>query len=200
MSKTIAIDSLSDFVYGRCPKPVKTKRGLEIGTGIVFPEVNFTLPAMNINKETWPQVVAQYTEMIDDVIRRSVELEVPQLQIEFETLPDMTLNPAWGLEINRLLADKLIAAQTKHGVKTALRFTPNDIREFSRPPIMRSGKYWENMLEVFDKSGEAGADFLSIESTGGKELCDEALINADLPGVVFGLFSDVRFLEAFSRG
>jgi methanol--5-hydroxybenzimidazolylcobamide Co-methyltransferase len=187
MTKTIAIDSLSNFVYGRCPKPVKTKRGLEIGTGLVFPEVNFTLPAMNITASTWPQVVAHYTEMVDDVIRRSVDLEVPQLQIEFETLPDMTLNPAWGLEINRLLADKLIAAQEKHGIKTALRFTPNDIREFSRPPIMRSGIHWEHMLEVFDKAGDAGADFLSIESTGGKELCDDALINADLPGVVFAL-------------
>lgn len=187
MSRAIAIDSLSDFVYGRCPKPVTTKRGLEIGTGIVFPEVNFTLPAMNINKETWPQVVAHYTEMIDDVIRRSVDLEVPQLQIEFETLPDMTLNPDWGLQINRLLADKLIAAQEKHGIKTALRFTPNDIREFYSPPIMRSGIHWEHMLEAFNRAGEAGADFLSIESTGGKELCDEALINADLPGVVFAL-------------
>ncbi|MFA5689507.1 MAG: methyltransferase MtaB domain-containing protein [Kiritimatiellales bacterium] len=187
MSKTIAIDSLDRFVYGRSPRPVITKRGLALGTGMVFPEVNFTLPAMNITTETWPQVIAHYTEMADSVIRRAIELETPQLQIEFETLPEMTLNPAWGLEINRLLADKLIEAQEKHGVKTALRFTPNDIREFSRPPVMRSGVYWDNMLAVFAKAGEAGADFLSIESTGGKELNDEALINADLPGVVFAL-------------
>lgn len=187
MSKTIEISSLDTFVYGRSPKPVTTARGVELGTGLVFPEVNFTLPAMNCNEQTWPKVVAHYTEMIDSVIRRSVELEVPQLQIEFETLPDMTLQPKWGLEINRLLADKLIAAQEKHGIKTALRFTPNDIREFSRPPLMRRGSHWENMLEVFDQAGDAGADFLSIESTGGKELCDEALMNADLPGVVFAL-------------
>lgn len=187
MTKAIAIDTLEQFVYGRSPRPVTTKRGLELGTGLVFPEVNFTLPAMNCNPQTWPTVVAHYTEMADDVIRRSVELEVPQLLIEFETLPDMTLNPEMALEINRLLADKLIAAQETHGIKTALRFTPNDIREFSRPPIMRHGSHWENMLKVFDKAGEAGADFLSIESTGGKELCDEALVNADLPGVVFAL-------------
>lgn len=187
MSKSIAIDTIEKFVYGRSPKPVTTARGLELGTGLVFPEVNFTLPAMNCNQETWTTVLAHYTEMIDDVIRRSVELEVPQLLIEFETLPDMTLNPEMALEINRLLADKLIAAQDAHGIKTALRFTPNDIREFSRPPIMRQGSHWENMLKVFDKAGEAGADFLSIESTGGKELCDEALVNADLPGVVFAL-------------
>jgi len=187
MSKTIAINSMDQFVYGRCPKPVRTKRGLEVGTGTVFPEVNFTLPTMNINEETWPKVIAHYTEMIDDVIRRSVELDVPQLLVEFETLPDMTLNPEMGLEVNRLLADKLIEASEKYGQKNALRFTPNDIREFDRPPLMRQGKHWENMLKVFDKAGEAGADFLAIESTGGKELCDEALINADLAGVVFAL-------------
>ncbi len=187
MSKPIAIPTLDQFVYGVCPKPVTTARGLELGTGTVFPEVNFTLPTMNINEETWPRVIAQYTEMIDDVIRRAIELEVPQLMIEFETLPDMTIRPEWALEINRLLADKLIAAQEESGIKTALRFTPNDIREFSRPPIMRSGEYWDSMLETFAKAGEAGADFLSIESTGGKELCDEALMNADLPGVVFAL-------------
>lgn len=187
MHTNIAINSIDDFIYGVCPKPVKTKRGLEIGTGLVFPEVNFTLPAMNCTKETWPQVIDHYKEMADDVISRSVELDVSQLMIEFETLPDMTLNPEMGLAVNRLLADKLIAAQEKHGIKTALRFTPNDIREFSRPPIMRRGEHWENMLEVFDKAGEYGADFLSIESTGGKELCDDALVNADLPGVVFAL-------------
>jgi methanol--5-hydroxybenzimidazolylcobamide Co-methyltransferase len=44
MSKPIAIGSLDEFVYGVCPKPVTTKRGLELGTGLVFPEVNFTLP------------------------------------------------------------------------------------------------------------------------------------------------------------
>lgn len=183
----LAITSLENFVYGRCPNPISTRRGLQIGTGSVLPEVNFTLPAMLVNETTWPEVVACYHEMIEGVIRRSVELEVPQLLVEFETLPDLTLNPEWGLEITRLLADKLIAAQKEHGIKTALRFTPNDIREFSRPPVMRSGRYWENMCTVFDKAGEAGADFLSIESTGGKELNDEALINADLSGVVFAL-------------
>jgi methanol--5-hydroxybenzimidazolylcobamide Co-methyltransferase len=183
----LAITSLENFVYGRCPNPISTRRGLQIGTGSVLPEVNFTLPAMLVNETTWPEVVACYHEMIEGVIRRSVELEVPQLLVEFETLPDLTLNPEWGLEITRLLADKLIAAQKEHGIKTALRFTPNDIREFSRPPVMRSGRYWENMCTVFEKAGEAGADFLSIESTGGKELNDEALINADLPGVVFAL-------------
>lgn len=183
----MAITHVDQFVFGKCPKPITSKRGLVAGGGITFPEVNFTLPPMHINASTWPQVLENYEEMITGVIERSIELECEDLLIEFETLPDMTINPKWGLEICRLLSDKLIAANQKYGQKNALRFTPNDIREFSRPPIMRSGKYWDAMLETFARAGEFGADFLSIESTGGKELNDEALVNADLPGVVFAL-------------
>jgi methanol---5-hydroxybenzimidazolylcobamide Co-methyltransferase len=187
MSETMAIETLDEFVFGRSPKPVTTKRGVKIGAGQVFPEVNFTLPPMNCNEETWPQVVRHYREMVRAVANRAVHLGVEQLQVEFETVPDMTLNPSMGLEINRLLADELIEAQEKHGIRTALRFTPNDIREFSRPPLMRRGSHWDHMRFVFDRAGEAGADFLSIESTGGKEVCDDALVHADLPAVVFAL-------------
>lgn len=184
---SLAISKPEDFIYGKSPKPVTSKRGLAVGGGQVFPEVNFTLPAMSITDATWSQVKEHYTEMISGVITRSIELECENLLIEFETLPDMTITPKWGLEICQLLSDHLVAATQKYGQKNALRFTPNDIREFSRPPIMRSGKYWDAMLETFARAGEHGADFLSIESTGGKELNDEALVNADLPAVVFAL-------------
>ncbi len=186
MSKLV-ISKTEDFIYGKSPKPVTSKRGLAVGGGQVFPEVNFTLPTMSITEATWKQVREHYTEMISGVITRSIELECENLLIEFETLPDMTIVPKWGLEICQLLSDHLVAAHQKYGQKNALRFTPNDIREFSRPPIMRSGKYWDAMLEVFAKAGSFGADFLSIESTGGKEFHDEALVNADLPAVVFAL-------------
>jgi methanol--5-hydroxybenzimidazolylcobamide Co-methyltransferase len=76
--------------------------------------------------------------------------------------------------------------------------TPNDNREFERPPLMRRGRYWEAMLELFEGSAAAGSEFLSIESVGGKELHDEALINGDLAGCVFSLCilgeRDMRFL------
>ncbi len=63
--------------------------------------------------------------------------------------------------------------------------TPNDNREFERPPLMRRGRYWEAMLELFETSADAGAELLSIESVGGKELHDEALVNGDLAGSLF---------------
>jgi methanol--5-hydroxybenzimidazolylcobamide Co-methyltransferase len=65
--------------------------------------------------------------------------------------------------------------------------TPNDIREFVRPPVLREGDKWDQMVSSFELCADAGADLLSIESTGGKELHDDALLNADLAGSVFAL-------------
>ena len=70
---------------------------------------------------------------------------------------------------------------------SALRMTPNDLREMNRPPVMRSGKYWDSMLRIFDQTAKDGADILAIESTGGKEINDEAIVNADLRTSVFAL-------------
>jgi methanol--5-hydroxybenzimidazolylcobamide Co-methyltransferase len=160
---------------------------VEIGTGTVVPELNFTLPPIDIHPETWPEIRRQYTEMIEGVCRRATELEVPALLVEFETLPEMTVCPAWGLEITRLLADMLDRYYEQQGLKCALRLTPNDTRELVRPPLMRRGKYWEAMEGIFSAAGEAGADLLGIESTGGKEVSDEAILNADLHSLLFAL-------------
>jgi methanol--5-hydroxybenzimidazolylcobamide Co-methyltransferase len=43
------------------------------------------------------------------------------------------------------------------------------------------------MMATFEACAEAGADMFSIESTGGKELHDDALLNGDLPLAVFSL-------------
>jgi methanol---5-hydroxybenzimidazolylcobamide Co-methyltransferase len=178
---------LDGFVYGRAPKPVTCGRGLVIGDGTVVPELNFTLPPMDINEGTWPDVRAHYTEMIGTSLQRAVELGQKGVLIEFETLPPMTVKPEWGLEISRLLAEQLDRFHREHGLKGALRLTPNDTREFERPPLLRRGRYWEAMLRMFDASAANGANLLAIESTGGKEICDEALVQADLRTVVFAL-------------
>jgi len=181
------IKNVHDFVFGHAPSPVLCGRGVEIGNGDVLPEVNFTLPPIEINERNWPDIRQQYTEMIEGVCRRAVDLEVPALLIEFETLPEMTVRPQWGLEITRILADTLRKYNNEFGLKNALRLTPNDTRELLRPPLMREGKFWDGMVEFFSKAAEAGADLISIESTGGKEICDEALTEVDLRAVVFAL-------------
>ncbi|HEY3282598.1 MAG TPA: methyltransferase MtaB domain-containing protein [Armatimonadota bacterium] len=183
----LAVGSLQEFIYGKAPRPVTCGRGVELGTGTVVPEVNFTLPPMEIEESTWPEVRSQYQEMIDAICQRAVALEVPALLVEFETLPPMTVHPAWGAEITRLLADVLTEAHSRHGLKSALRLTPNDSRDHVRPPLMRSGSYWDGMVELFNIAAESGADLLAIESTGGKEISDDALMTADLRTLVFAL-------------
>lgn len=194
----LAYKSLNDFIYGVAPNPVAAKNGLVIGGGQIYPEVNFTLPPMTINASTMPEIKIIYKQIIDDVLKRAHELYAPGLVIEFETLPPMTENPEWGIEIHKVLRTAMFEFEAKYGLKSVMRMTPNDVREMNRPPIMRSGVIWENMLKTFEGCARDGADFLSIESTGGKELHDDALVNADLRTVIFSLgilgVNDMRFI------
>jgi methanol---5-hydroxybenzimidazolylcobamide Co-methyltransferase len=183
----LAINDLDLFIYGSSPKPVTLKNGLTIGGGTVYPELNFTLPGMSISPETMPQVREEYTQMITDACARAVDLHAPGLVVEFELLPELTQVPEWGAEITTILRTTLDEMQAKHGVLAALRVTPNDVREFARPPMMRQGEHVAQMYRSFELCAKAGADFLSIESTGGKEVHDEAILNGDLARSVFGL-------------
>ncbi len=85
-----------------------------------------------------------------------------------------------------------------HGLQSALRVTVCDIRDESRPPQMRTGPGTQRILESMRLNAEAGADFLSIESTGGKEISDRALMEGDMAGLLLALGvlapADMRFL------
>ncbi len=183
----LAVENLDDFVYGRAPCPVRLKNGLAIGDGTVHPELNFTLPPMAIEEGTMAEVRDQYRRMIAGACRRAAELHLPALVVEFELLPEMTLVPEWGAGLASLLKEALAETEATHGILTALRVTPNDIREFVRPPRLRDGDHVARMFRSFALAARAGADFLAIESTGGKELHDEAILNADLPLSAFSL-------------
>lgn len=196
--RKLAVQSLNDFVYGSAPYPVRTKNGMVIGGGFVYPEINFTLPPVIINKRTMPDIKSQYKEIIEAVYRRAVELHAPGFVVELELLPPTTINAKWGIEIHKIVRDTMFDYEAKYGVKSALRCTPNDSRELVRPPVMRRGKILDNMLETFEKTAVDGADFLSVESVGGKEIHDDALLNCDLKRIIFALgvlaVTDVRRL------
>lgn len=141
----------------------------------------------NATSETLPEAKRIYKEIIDGVLKKAYELHAPGLVVEFETLPQYTEHPEWGIEIHKILRDSMYEFEAKYGLKSALRMAPNDLREMNRPPVMRSGKYWNSMLRIFDQTAKDGADILAIESTGGKEINDEAIVNADLRTSVFAL-------------
>ena len=196
--ESLAIEDSADLIFGVAPKPVTTRSGMVIGGGTVYPELNFTLPPMRIDADTMPEVRRNYQQIIEGALRRAAELETPGVVIEFETLPPMTENPAWGLDIAKILLEGMKHEADRSGLKSVLRMTPNDNREFDRPPLLRRGRYLEAMLELFEGSAAAGAELLSIESVGGKELHDDALINGDLGASLFSLcilgVRDMRFL------
>ncbi len=185
--KTLAIADPAKLIYGVAPRPIETRHGMRIGGGLIYPELNFTLPDINIRKEAMPEIARHYKQIVTEALERAAELEAPGVMLEFETLPPMTEHPALGMEVVNILLEGIERAHDKYGLKATLRCTPNDNREFVRPPLMRSGRYWDAMLELFDQSAAAGAEFLSIESVGGKELHDDALVNGDLRAVLFSL-------------
>ena len=183
----LIIDDPKNFIFGTAPNPVTTKRGLVIGGGNVYPELNFTLPSMLISEKTFPNIKEQYKGIVTEGLERALHLESKGLIFEFETLLEMTLKPEYGIELVKIMNDDCENFYQKHGLKSEIRLTPNDIRDYERPPLMRSSKYLEPMMELFEKGALAGGDLLSIESTGGKEICDEAILNCDTKSIIFAL-------------
>ncbi|HML47271.1 MAG TPA: methyltransferase MtaB domain-containing protein, partial [Clostridia bacterium] len=182
-----AYQNLPDFVYGKALSPVALKNGMTIGGGTLYPEINFTLPPMLITKETLPEVLAHYKEIITGVCQRARELNAPGFVAEIETLPPMTFEPSWGIEVCKTVVDIVKEYEAKHGVKGAVRITPNDIREGEDLAHMWHGRHWDAIVETFEGCAKAGADLLSIESIGGKEVHDEAVLYCDLPKSIFAL-------------
>ncbi len=185
--RSLAFPDPAGLRFGIAARPVQCGHGLRIGTGTVFPEVNFTLPPMTIEPQTWPEIVGQYEEIAEAVLRRAIALQVPGIVLEFELLPPMTENPEWGAEITKLLKRHLAGAHAIHGLRSALRVTPTDIRDQGKPPQLRSGEAWEKLQQSFELCIAAGADIVSIESVGGKGVHDQGLMYGDLRAIVFAL-------------
>jgi methanol--5-hydroxybenzimidazolylcobamide Co-methyltransferase len=185
--KTLAIRDPQQLMFGRTPKPVTCGFGLKLGNGQVFPELNFTLPTMRLDETNWEAVVAQYEEIGSIIERAATRLKPPGLMAEFELLPPMTEHPSWGAELTSVLLRHLDQLHKDTGIPCALRVTPTDIRDVTKPPELRSGKPLELLLQSFEQCAAAGAHVLSIESVGGKEVHDEALLYGDIEGVIFAL-------------
>ncbi|MCL2008623.1 MAG: hypothetical protein FWG77_11135 [Treponema sp.] len=178
---------LDDFIFGKALHPITLKNGMVIGGGIVYPEINFTLPTMLIEKETLGDIKKTYSEIITEICIRARELHTPGFIAEIETLPPMTFNPDWGIEICKIVVDIIKDHEAKYGIKGSVRITPNDIREGSDLEHMWRGRHWDCIMRTFEGSAKAGADFLAIESVGGKEVHDDAIMFCDIGKSLFAL-------------
>jgi methanol--5-hydroxybenzimidazolylcobamide Co-methyltransferase len=196
--KELVINSPEQLLFGQAPHPVKTRRGLKIGGGQVYSELNFTLPMMSINNDTLPDVYRHYKDIAEGALQRALELNSQGVVLELETLLEMTKTPAIGIEVVKIINGIAEDYYQKYGLKSEIRLTPNDLREFERPAKQQTSALLEPMMELFEKGAIAGGDLLSIESTGGKEVSDEALLMCDIKTITFALavlgVRDMRFL------
>jgi methanol--5-hydroxybenzimidazolylcobamide Co-methyltransferase len=183
----LAYAHADDMLFGQALHPVTAGHGVVIGGGAVWPEVNFTLPPMLIREETLELVRAEFRDMVTHILTKAVELQQPALVLEIEQLFELTHEPGWGALVTADVREIMDAFYAQHGLRSALRVTVADIRELERPPRMRSGEMLGLMLEAFDRNAAAGADILAIESTGGKEVFDQAILAGDLEGIALAL-------------
>ena len=182
-----AYTDLNTFLYAQAIHPVVLNNGMVIGGGTLYPEINFTLPPISIEQGTMTEVLRQYREIIIGVCERARDLACPGFVAEIETLPPMTFQPEWGAAVCRAVVDIAKDYADRFGIKSAVRITPNDIREGSELAHMWRGRHWDCMLETFERCANAGADLLAIESVGGKETHDEAILSCDIQKSIFAL-------------
>lgn len=183
----LAYPSPDSMLFGKSLQPVRCGFDLNIGGGQVYPEINFTLPPMTVDQHNLSAVLAQYDEMVTAILKRLVILAASGAVLEFEHTPQMTDDVAIGRQVTELIKNKMQVCYDQHGLPTALRVTICDVREKERPPRLRTGEPAQLLFEAFRQNARQGADMLAIESTGGKEISDRALMEADLPALLFAL-------------
>jgi methanol--5-hydroxybenzimidazolylcobamide Co-methyltransferase len=179
----MAYSNGGEMMFGTAKKPVKTKRGIEIGGGLVHPEV---VPHPRPGSEkTMKTLLREYEKANGDALERMVIVGHPTLQVENEHVFQMTHNPKWGGEIAAQTARQMDDYLQKYGLKAAYRSTPADLR---KPDMhdMRQSDYTREVLESFEECSKY-ADIVSIESMGGKEIFDHSIIRNDIAGILFGI-------------
>lgn len=180
-ARSMAYASSGEMIFGFARKPVTTRSGLAIGAGVVIPEVvPHPRPGSEASVAT---LLREFERANGDAIERCVSVGHPCLVLENEHVRQMTHNPRWGAEIAAQAVGQIAAAQESFGLKAAHRVTVADLRKPDRVDL-RSSQETETVLAAFEACAPH-ADILSIESLGGKEIFDHALIRNDLTGMLF---------------
>ncbi|NOZ62542.1 MAG: hypothetical protein GXO74_12790 [Calditrichaeota bacterium] len=187
MWNKLVYESHEQMMFGKSLHPVKCGFGITIGDGTVLPEVNYTVPPMEVSPEKEGRILQEYETIVQGVLSRMVTLQVPGVILEFEHAPQMTTHIEIGARVTEQTKKIMKEYYENHGLKSALRSTICDIREQERPPQIRHGKSVQIVLDSFKENARLGADMLSIESIGGKEINDSALMEGDIPGILFAL-------------
>jgi len=179
----MAFKSGEEMIFGTAKFPVTSKRGIKYGGGYVHPTVKpHPRPGSEKTKKT---LMREYERMNWDALERMVIVGHPTLVVENEHVYQMTHNPDWGGDIAAQVARQMDDLLAKYGLKSAHTSTIADLR---RPESvhMRTSDYLHEMMASFDACSKY-SDHVSIESMGGKEVFDYALIRQDMAGILMGI-------------
>jgi methanol--5-hydroxybenzimidazolylcobamide Co-methyltransferase len=185
--RSLAYQSAKEMEFGSSLFPVNCGFDLAIGNGYVLPEINYTLQPILVSMENIEEILNHYDSMVRSILQRAVTLDVPGILLEFEHLPPMTDVLEIGAKITFQTKEIMRDFREKYGLKSGLRVTICDTRDEERPPMMRSGDAIRRIFNSFRENALSGADLLSIESIGGKEVSDRALMEGNIPGLLFSL-------------
>lgn len=170
--------SLEEIRFGFSKFPLKYGINLEIGNGKVVPEIKyFPKEKEDLKKE--------YINITKEVLNRAVDLGIRDLQLETELTYIETRNPRLAGEIVRAQKDIIEKYAREYNINLGLRVTVADMRDFRKEK--HDEESFIKMLETFEEVSKNGADVLSIESEGGKELFNYAIIRQDILGIVASL-------------
>lgn len=185
----MAYDSADEMIFGHAKKPISYGFGIKVGAGRVIPELNYA-PRPGTEKSI-ERITKEYVDYISkDAITRAVTLGFPDLQLETEWVSQMGTVKGMGASIvagQKAITEKMHA---EYGINLAVRHTIPDQREAEeglRHGMDSKFSYPEKFTECCEIACENGADVLSVESVGGKELADYAVLHGDITAFLFGV-------------
>ena len=184
---SMAYQDADELVFGQAKHPVSYGFGIKIGAGVVIPEINYA-PRPGTEKDP-EKLRKEYVDYISkDILNRAVTAGFPNVQLETEWVSQMNQEK---LSAPVVAGQKAICEKyhEEYGVNCAVRHTIPDQREADEGlrPGMGGRSYPEKLFECAEIACENGADNLSCETMGGKELADYAVTNGDITAFLFGV-------------
>ncbi|MEM0003087.1 MAG: methyltransferase MtaB domain-containing protein, partial [Thermoproteota archaeon] len=158
---------MEEIKFGFSKFPLKYGINLEVGNGKVIPEIKYFPRVKEDLKE-------EYINITKEVLNRAVDLGIKDLQLETELTYVETGNPKLAGEIVRSQRDIIEKYAKEYNINLGLRVTIADMRDFRKEK--HDEESFTKMLETFEEVSKNGADVLSIESEGGKELFNYSII------------------------
>nr|WP_321464897.1 methyltransferase MtaB domain-containing protein [uncultured Desulfobulbus sp.] len=182
LSTTMAYTRAEDMMFGSSLYPVRTRRGLVIGGGEVLPEI--VVQPRSGSEASLKTLLREYERSYTDALERCVSIGHSHICLEVEHVAQMTQITQWGEAVAAQTVSLMERFKDRYGVESVCRFTIADLR---KPDIthMRDSERAQLVLDAFAACARH-TDMVAIESIGGKEIFDHAIIRNDVTGLLFG--------------